>query len=114
MGSAWEGVRMMGVRYELRVVGQLWMGGTAATSSTVREPMEYPQAEGESDVEYECRMVECAAQMGDFQSVDAVEIERVTDTATGDRGHVTHYEIIQPFSEDAEMTWCDCMEPADF
>lgn len=107
MGTTEDG-NMETTSYEVRVVGQLWWGGTAATSYTVREPMEYPQGDDETAVQYECRMVECAAETGDFQCVDAVEIVRTSTVVDGGKV-VTTTETTQPFDDEAEMVYFDCM-----
>lgn len=104
--------------YYVRVVGTLWCGVEASQDYKVHEPMELPQADNETDAEYEIRMVQCAAdhQTGDFASVDAWEIERVVRRyqvfADGTRRKVETSTTILAFDEDAEMTYMDAQGDA--
>lgn len=119
------------VSYNVRVLGVPWgahlHAGTlasladqreylAAYETTVRAPMEYPRADNETNAEYETRMVECAASLGDFSEVVALEIERRTEQweAQGEtRRRVTEWEVIRSFTEEAEGVFTDCMFPRE-
>ncbi len=105
----------MTTTYQVRVVGHIWMPDTqAAYELTVSDLMEYPQSAAESDAEYRVRMVQCAAdqKLGDFQGVDAWEIEAVTVEGTRERT-VTTREMLVTFSDDDEMAFYDAMYGAD-
>lgn len=109
----------MTATYEVRILGRLWMPQcVAATTATVTHPMELPQAEGETDAEYEVRMVECAVNTGDFSTVIAMEIERIDVTESTVpfqqvRQVTKTYTTIQAFDEEHEMQYNDCMFPGD-
>lgn len=109
----------MTTTYEIEILGRLWMPQClAATTATVTQPMELPRAKGESDAEYEIRMVECAVNSGDFSTVIAMQIVRIDENVNivpfGQVRQVTKtYTMIQAFDEEQEMQYADCMFPED-
>lgn len=70
--------------YHVDVIGHIWQPGVGpcAYSVTVHEPMEYGQADDETNADYLIRMVQCAADhyLGDFESIDAYQITAVDTT----------------------------------
>lgn len=104
----------MTTSYEIEILGRLWWPQClASTSAKVTQPMEFPRAEGETDAEYEIRMVECAVQTGDFSSVIAMQITRLDEHVNvipfGNVRQVTKtYTIIQAFDEDQEHDYMCC------
>lgn len=97
-------------QYQVRVLGRLWMPQSlAATELTVKNPMEYPRADDETDAEYEARMVECAAELGDYSEIMALEIERINETWEKPNRKVTEFTMLREFSDDDRMAWEDCM-----
>lgn len=114
----------MTTHYEIKILGHLWQPGViAAATAVVREPMELPQAEGETDDDYAIRMIECATNTGDFSAVIGMEIVKVEveDRVTVDdhEGNVRQtqvtktYTTLQAFDEEQEMQYGDCMFPGD-
>lgn len=102
--------------YHVDVVGHIWQPGIGpcAFSVTVREPMELPQADDETDTEYLIRMVQCAAdhQLGDFSSVDAWQITAVDETRAPTRDGLTvtrTYRDLIEFDEDASVLYSEAM-----
>jgi hypothetical protein len=108
---------MDGTEYRVDVIGNIWQPGVGpcAGECTVREPMEYPRAAGESDRDYEVRMVQCAADhlLGDFRQILGWSIVRVDQTyRTNDDGSRTltrTYTDLVEFSTDALDAYDDAL-----